>query len=377
MPDLLPQKRMPELDGLRGIAILLVWTAHYFAAPATGMVRLLNGYWFRLGWTGVDLFFVLSGFLIGGILLNVRDSPRYFRTFYARRFFRIIPVYYAWIAIYLALATFAGRYLSARIGSFQSVDLAILAHFLFLQNFRNILTSTVSSWWLSSTWSLAVEEQFYLVSPLVVRFLSRRALTVVLVGVTGVAPVLRWFLLGYFDSGPWLAYRLMPCRADSLAIGMLAAVILSSAKNRDWLARHALLMYGLFGILFAGVAYLWRWYSDPLQPLTQTIGYTWLALFFAVVLLLTISRPQSPVAALARFGFFREMGGVSYCIYIVHTTVFLFCHRMLLHTLPVVTDGRVAAVTFLAALITYAIAKLSWKFLEEPLLRRGHGFRYD
>src|ERR1039457_1076220 len=136
MPDRIPQGRMPELDGLRGIAILLVWTGHYFAAPATGMVSLLNGYWFRLGWTGVDLFFVLSGFLIGGILLNVRDSPRYFQTFYARRFFRIIPVYYAWIAIYLVLAAFAGRYLSARIGSFQSVDLAILAHFLFLQNSR-------------------------------------------------------------------------------------------------------------------------------------------------------------------------------------------------------------------------------------------------
>ena len=93
MPDRIPQGRMPELDGLRGIAILLVWVAHYFAVPGKGMVSLLDGYWFRLGWTGVDLFFVLSGFLIGGILLDVRTSPRYFKTFYARRFFRIIPLY--------------------------------------------------------------------------------------------------------------------------------------------------------------------------------------------------------------------------------------------------------------------------------------------
>jgi len=88
------------------------------------------------------------------------------------------------------------------------------------------------------------------------------------------------------------------------------------------------------------------------------------------------SQPASPVAVLARLGFFREIGGVSYCIYIIHATVFLFCHRILLYTLPAVTDERAAAVTLLAALITYAIAKLSWEFLEEPLLRRGHAYSY-
>jgi len=376
MLDRNPQGRLLELDGLRGIAILLVWTGHYFAVPGTGMAAFLDGSWFRLGWTGVDLFFVLSGFLIGGILINARASPRYFQTFYARRFFRIIPLYYAWIAIYLALAAFGAQYLSERIGSFQGVDFSILAHFLFLQNFRNILTSTVSFWWLSATWSLAVEEQFYLVSPLVVRYLSKRALTIFLVAVAVAAPLSRWFIRSHFDSGPWLAYRLMPCRADSLAIGMLAAVIWSSAKWRDWLATHAALMYGLLGVLFAGVAFLWRWHSDPLQPLTQTFGYTWLALFFAVAMLLAISQPASAVGVLARLGFLREIGGVSYCIYIIHATVFLFCHRILLYTLPAVTDERAAAVTLLAALITYAIAKLSWKFLEEPLLRRGHAYSY-
>jgi peptidoglycan/LPS O-acetylase OafA/YrhL len=99
-------------------------------------------------------------------------------------------------------------------------------------------------------------------------------------------------------------------------------------------------------------------------------------LFFAVAMLMAISRPQSPLAVFARLGILREMGGISYCIYIIHTTVFLFCHQILLRALPVVTDERVAGVTFLAALITYAIAKLSWKFLEEPLVWRGHGYRY-
>jgi peptidoglycan/LPS O-acetylase OafA/YrhL len=110
--------------------------------------------------------------------------------------------------------------------------------------------------------------------------------------------------------------------------------------------------------------------------LTQTVGYTWLALFFAVLLLLVLSRRTSLLSALMRLGFLRDIGGVSYCIYIIHTAVFLFCHQILLHALPVVTDGKAAAVTFLAAFTTYTIAKLSWRFFEQPLLRRGHSFQY-
>src|SRR5258708_11706525 len=104
--------RIPELDGLRGVAILsvLVWHYFYFHPAAghhpVGLARQLYVHFeqfLALGWSGVDLFFVLSGFLIGGILLNARNSPSYFRTFYLRRFFRIVPIYYAWLVAYLLL----------------------------------------------------------------------------------------------------------------------------------------------------------------------------------------------------------------------------------------------------------------------------------
>jgi peptidoglycan/LPS O-acetylase OafA/YrhL len=376
MTERIPQQRIPELDGLRGTAILLVLVGHYFAAPGTGAVRFLSGYWVRLGWTGVDLFFVLSGFLIGGILLAVRDSPNYFKTFYARRFFRIIPIYYAWIAIYAILSVVATPFLTARLGSVQKIDISILAHLLFLQNFKDFLSSTVSFWWLSLTWSLAVEEQFYLVAPLLVRYLPKRVLALALVAVMLGAPILRFVVRNSFSDGPWLAYRLMPCRADSLAAGVLAALLWNNPKSRAWIQAHALLLYGLFAILLAGVAYLWRYRSDPLLPLTQTAGYTWLALFFAVMLLLVLSRRASLLAALMSFSFLREIGGVSYCIYIIHTAVFLFCHQLLLHTLPVVTDVKAAGVSFLAAFVTYGIAKISWKYFERPMVRRGHAFQY-
>ena len=99
-------QRLPQLDGLRGVAILLVVVCHCVANAEHERL----GYWLghflsglTVGWSGVDLFFVLSGFLIGGILLDARDSPRYFRTFYARRVFRILPVYYLWILIYVVI----------------------------------------------------------------------------------------------------------------------------------------------------------------------------------------------------------------------------------------------------------------------------------
>jgi peptidoglycan/LPS O-acetylase OafA/YrhL len=376
MSDRNPPGRILELDGLRGIAILVVMSGHYFAVPGAGITSFLNGYWFRLGWTGVDLFFVLSGFLIGGILLDVRTSPRYFKTFYARRFFRIIPLYYAWIAIYIFLVIVGRKFLAAHFGSVEGINLSILGQFLFLQNFHDSFVTVLPFWWFNTTWSLAVEEQFYLISPFIVRYLSRRALIVSLITVTIAAPLLRLFVRNYFNSGSDWAYLLMPCRADSLAIGMLAAVAWSNPRVRDWLAARGAPLYGLLAILFAGVSWMWRYQSNPGLALTRAVGYTWLALFFAVLMLLALSRPASPLAAVLRLRLLRDIGGVSYCIYIIHTAVFMLCHQILLHALPVVTDGKVAAVTFLSALITYAIAKLSWKFLEEPMLQRGHEFKY-
>jgi peptidoglycan/LPS O-acetylase OafA/YrhL len=181
----------------------------------------------------------------------------------------------------------------------------------------------------------------------------------------------------HFADGPWLAYRLMPCRADALAVGMLAALIWNSPKARAWLERRLLVLYSLFAILFYGVAYLWRWSSDPMLLLTQTAGYTLIALFFAVVLLLVLTERTFLLSWVMRLGFLREIGGISYCVYIIHTAVYFFCHQIILHALPAVTDVRAALVTFLAALMTYAIAKLSWKYFEQPLLRRGHAFQYD
>jgi peptidoglycan/LPS O-acetylase OafA/YrhL len=107
----LSKQRIPELDGLRGLAILLALVFHYITqegAQLPGSVPAMLQRFVIMGWTGVDLFFVLSGFLIGGILMDVRGSPRYSKTFYSRRFFRIVPIYYLWILTCVGAVGFAG-----------------------------------------------------------------------------------------------------------------------------------------------------------------------------------------------------------------------------------------------------------------------------
>jgi peptidoglycan/LPS O-acetylase OafA/YrhL len=379
--DVRSQTRIPELDGLRGMAILFVLVFHFISqegpTPPHGLASHLQRI-VIMGWTGVDLFFVLSGFLIGGILMDVRASPGYFRTFYIRRFFRIIPIYYLWIVFYLLLLRFAGTLVRAHSNSgvMPPTGMPIYLHFFFLQNLGLTALGGLAGAWFGHTWSLAVEEQFYLISPLRVRVMSSRKLAVFLGGVIAGAPVLRLSLLRIAHADPSLVGDLMPCRADSLAIGMLAALLWRNATSREWLRTRARVLYGAFFLLLLGCAALWKWSPQSSTSGMQSIGYTWVALFYAVILFLVLARPRGPIGAVMRLGWLREVGRVSYCIYIMHLVVNVICHSILLHAPPRISSASGVAVTLFAALLTYWLAKLSWIVFENPLLRYGHKFRY-
>jgi len=330
-----------------------------------------------MGWSGVDLFFVLSGFLVGGILIDARDSASYFKTFYIRRFFRIIPIYYLWILVYVVLVGVAGPALRARSNSGLVLvsGRPIYVHFLFLQNLMVISFTGLAGAWFSHLWSLAVEEQFYLVSPLVVRLLSARLLPVFLACVIAVAPVLRVVLLAE-HANTWLVSVLMPCRADSLAAGMLAAVFWRREGFREWLSQQSGILYAILALLFAGVVVLWKWFPESEARGTESVGFTWLAAFYVLILMLALIRREGPVARLARIAWLRELGKVSYCVYIIHLVVDVACHSLLRRASPATTDWRGAAVTLLSAFATFAIAWISWKLFEGPLVRLGHSFQY-
>jgi peptidoglycan/LPS O-acetylase OafA/YrhL len=378
MLDRSAQGRIPELDGLRGAAILFVVFYHYAGTLTVSSPHSWTCYIQRLslmGWSGVDLFFVLSGFLIGGILLDVRGSASYFRTFYARRFFRIIPIYYAWILGYIFLVNFAGSVILAysKSGVVRKPGFPIYGHFLFLQNLTVISFLGLSTWWFAPLWSLAVEEQFYLVSPLVVRLFSPRGLKLFLFSVVAGAPLLRILLVRAVHTDPMLVYQLMPCRADSLAVGMLAALFWRATGFREWLSGSGGVLYGLLAVLLAAVTALWKWSPGATTWGMESAGFTCLALFYVLILFLALTRPAGPIARLARARWLREMGRVSYCMYIIHAAVFVVLSHMSRRALPSISD---AEVTLLAALATYGIAWFSWQFFEGPLLRRGHAFKY-
>jgi peptidoglycan/LPS O-acetylase OafA/YrhL len=383
-------ERIPELDGLRGAAISLVVLFHYFyygpdaSHRPVGLIRNMYVHIERsiaLGWTGVDLFFVLSGFLIGGILLDARSSPSYFKTFYLRRFYRIIPLYYGWIVCYLLVRALVSHFFSAHFSSLggPATDSRLYLLVVFLQNFGLVRYSVLGGSWFEPTWSLAIEEQFYLVAPLLIRLFSRRRVYGFLGIVIFLAPLLRlWIHYHLLARGTELsiAYTLMPCRADALAMGILAALLWRNRIFRLWLSSHGPILYGLASVSLGGVVALGKWSPSYDSIAMQSVGYTWLAIFYTLILLVVLDRPSGPVAWFARIGWLREIGRVSYCLYIIHGAIGFLC-QLLLATAVRHVESWQAVLTFVpAAVIAYLLARLSSTYFERPLLRRGHAYHY-
>jgi peptidoglycan/LPS O-acetylase OafA/YrhL len=371
-------ERVPQLDGLRGLAILLVVLCHYVANA--DHARL--GYWPRhflsgltVGWSGVDLFFVLSGFLIGGILLDNRDSPRYFRTFYWRRVFRILPVYYLWILLYVVIVAIGVYGMPGSLPVGKRDLAAAPVYILFLQNL--IYWPSPFQWkWFVVTWSLAVEEQFYLLAPIAVRWVPIRRLTSLLVAVVCAAPLLRLVIYTCLPKLSYLAGFAMPCRADALALGILAAIGWRQEAFRKTLETRRPVVSGITILAFLVVAVLAPTFVRPAGIVTYTVGYSALAVFYTCVLLLALSQTDSFVVRLLRLRWLRYLGGISYCVYIVHLTINQWAHALLLHSQPEIYDFRGVGVTILSVFVTWAVAATSWRYLEGPSIRRGHQYVY-
>lgn len=372
--------RLPELDGLRGIAILMVFLLHYIGNSQNNNGQLGTPLYrfaqlFRLGWSGVDLFFVLSGFLIGGILLDARRSPSYFKTFYVRRIHRILPIYYVWITLF-AIAGYAGtRWIAPADHSAFSISVPVAIYYLFLQNLVFSPLSAFSHYGMAVTWSLAVEEQFYLVSPWLIRYLSVRRLTQVLIGCVVGAPLLRAFLFSRVPNGHDVVYYLMPCRADALAMGMLAAVAWQT-EAKAWLQEHTALLKSALAIFLCGALAMLKWLPGPSTSLESAYQYSWLAALYVCALVVALLDGESLLARVARWRFLREWGRVSYCIYLIHLAILGACHWVLLHSLPRINDWPGVFVSLLAAGLTWGIAQFSWKYFERPQIDRGHTTRY-
>jgi peptidoglycan/LPS O-acetylase OafA/YrhL len=362
------------------LAILSVLGLHFLndsAHGAFGSFLYRFGCTFRLGWAGVDLFFVLSGFLIGGILLDAREARNYFRVFYIRRLYRIIPIFYLWITLFVLIVVLAGDSVSHLIPTVSSWFQYVPFYYLFLQNYIQIPFASFIWVWLTAAWSLGVEEQFYLLAPPLIRFLSNRSLKLALVSVIFVAPLLRVFVYFFVPSGPTAMYTWMPCRADSLAFGVLAAVVWRDGSIRRWYCSHPLLFQISLTILALSIPIFIKLMFVPYTLPMGAFGYSWLALFFTGLLLFCLLKPDGLWSSFLRLAFLREMGKLSYCIYLIHLAILHLAHRIILGAPPRIYDVRGATVSLIAFALTYGIAKFSWTVFEHPLVRRGHAFMYQ
>jgi peptidoglycan/LPS O-acetylase OafA/YrhL len=372
--------RVPQLDGLRGVAILLVISLHYLNDSehgAFGTFLYRFGSAFRLGWSGVDLFFVLSGFLIGGILLDARRAENYFSAFYVRRFFRILPLFYAWLSLFAVVSLFFGTFLSEYLPVLSSDFRLLPVYFLFLQNYFTLSHSSLAWYWLAPAWSLGVEEQFYLISPPLVRFLSIARLKTVLLATICLAPLLRTALLLLLSPASRSGVSLwMPCRADSLAIGVLAALLWRQGVIQNWYAAHRTMFYVILALLASALPVFTKWLFAPDAFWMASLGLSWLAFLYVGLLLWCLLEPRGLWSRFLQWSFLREMGRLSYCIYLIHLLLLGLCHALLRHQRPSIATFPAASISLLALLLTLLLAKLSWHFFEHPLIHRGHTRKY-
>jgi peptidoglycan/LPS O-acetylase OafA/YrhL len=371
-PGAFVARRIPELDGLRGIAIWLVLINHIsesYGGPVAGDLKLV----LRQGWIGVDLFFVLSGFLIGGILIDSRRARNFFQVFYVRRFFRIVPLY--WLVFMLSLVSLTG--IIPHLGEVRQSDVPWWAFLTFTHNFWMATGRPEMVIFMGVTWSLAVEEQFYLTAPMLVRFLGERWLVWCLAAIIILAPVLRLILYLWLsgDAQRAAAYQLMPCRADALGLGMLAALLLRRSGPWKFFTHNGRMLH--IALMLGAIGLVWFLSTNitltPLLP--AAFAYTWIALFFLCMLLIGVTQPKSLLSQLLRTRWLKSTGVIAYGLYMFHSAVGLYLHSLASAHIEQTTIIK-AMVDLVAVAATFAVARLSWVFFEKPLLNRGHALAY-
>lgn len=334
--------RIPQLDAIRGIAVLMVIMKHI----SEKYPSLHLGPYFGDGWMGVDLFFALSGFLITGILLDTRPSPAYFRNFYARRCLRIWPLYYSLLLFLFAIVPIvrpseAQTVFAARSSPWWSYP-------LFLQNFL-VPNPTMATGSLGVTWSLAIEEQFYLFWPFLVRYCSSTHLRRIAVAVVCLSPLLRLFLASHgvdIYSNPF-------CRLDALMGGALLALLV---RSDDFVpAKFTTAAWIVFGL------------AAPLALTAQSFDATWAVLSFTALasssfLYLAIFSPHRWLQKALHIRFLLYTGTISYGLYLLHKIPIDMAQTFHLDRHPLLA----LPMLLLAA---YALAALSRRLLEKPFLR--------
>ena len=337
-------RRDTALDGFRGLMTLLVVFSHYFAEIRGGVARA------SCGWLAVDGFFVLSGLMVGRLVLEKGGADNFFAVFYLRRALRTLPIYFVCLAAALAVAPLAGLPGDGAVPAWS--------YFAFLNNIYSAVSGDVGRAWLSPCWTMAVEEQFYLIAPALLLFTPRQARLPMLAGVVALAILARAVLIGAGAPGT-ASTMLLISRADCLALGLASAILLNGAV--DWTRWRALSLVAV-ALTFA-LAFV---FGDGSMVL---VGHTLICAGVAVYLM-AVAQGAPERKSLDRPAL-RWFGDSSYAIYLTHMPTLWLAHALIRHAAPGIDTPSGLAVTLACVPVVFAMAHGLTRHVEAPITALG------
>ena len=332
---------LSQLDGIRGIAILIVLLGHLITQPIGFEIVRLG----PLPAVGVDLFFVLSGFLITNVLLRAKDKEHFFVNFYSRRALRIVPLYFALLIFMFGIAN---HRLAALTFNDQKLHWQVFA--FYLQNIYYHQTSELGPLALAVTWSLAIEEQFYMVWPLLVSKLTIRKLSVVAGVLIFIAPIAR-IVVPWFGYDPYINPL---CRVDAMAMGALLSFWIVRLKPSSHVIKKQAVRVVAAGMIGEIICHF--------MGFTHILSKSLVAMMFTAVIALSLV--WEPLCKILSTAPLRFTGKVSYCLYLSHAVV----GDLVYHQLHGSSLATKAIRSILIMVLSYLVSFMSWDLFEAPIL---------
>lgn len=300
-------------------------------------------------------------------MLKNKDSGNYFKTFYSRRILRIFPLYYTVLLIYFILS-FSIPNITQILPALFDNSVPIWSFAAYCQNYLMIIKQSFGAGWLSITWSLAIEEQFYLILPMLIYFLNRKFLTITIILLIITATVLR------YSSNNWFQYHLaFQCRMDSLFTGVLIAIIFMNESITILMRSKKILMHILFLIFLT----LFILYSFGLIYVPYYLIYSLFNILFGLFIILSLLFKDSLIAKFLRIKMLRKLGVISYGIYLFHVItiniIYWYLEKIGINTYD---NLLVSFVAIFAFIITILLALVSFYYFENKLIKFGHRYKY-
>ena len=296
-----------------------------------------------------------------------KDSGNYFKTFYSRRILRIFPLYYIILLIYIILY-FSIPNITKILPALFDNSVPVWSFAAYFQNYMMIIKQSFGAGWLSITWSLAVEEQFYLILPMLIYFLNRKYLTIIIILLIITATVLRYSSNNWFQNH--LAFQ---CRMDSLFTGVLIAIIFMNESVTILLRSKKLLVHILFVILLA----VFILYSFGLISVPYYLTYSLFNILFGLFIILSLLFKDSLIAKILRIKMLRKLGVISYGIYLFHVItinlIYWYLEKIGVNTYDNLLVVFVAIFSFI---FTILLALISFYHFENKLIKYSHRYNY-